>query len=159
MGSRYQHRSQIIVLSHDSNTKYMVKRSLFNLRIYTTRRDVRNHFTSVSLVQIFLVFMRFFFSRMKKRVQSNMLYSVDFYNLKLYKLYNKYFCLTYSIWNKTRFLFLSIQQRQSVYLDNFRNRSPCALCGNSFPYQRQQIDLNNKYGVVLVDWLSAIEED
>lgn len=49
---------------------------------------------------------------MKKRVQSNMLYSVDFYNLKLYKFYNKYFCLTYSIWNKTRFLFLSIQQRQ-----------------------------------------------
>lgn len=112
MGSQYQHQSQRIVLSHDSNTKYMVKRSLFNLRIYTTRRDIRNHFTSVSLVLIFLVFMRFFFSRMKKRVQSNMLYSVDFYNLKLYKFYNKYFCLTYSIWNKTRFLFLSIQQRQ-----------------------------------------------
>lgn len=42
-------------------------KDLFLIYVFTLHytRDVRNHFTSVSLVQIFLVFMRFFFHAWK----------------------------------------------------------------------------------------------
>ena len=53
----------------------MVKRSLFNLRIYTTRRDVRNHYICELGTDFFGIHEIFFFTHEKARAEQYVVFS------------------------------------------------------------------------------------
>lgn len=91
--SWYKQQSQNIALFHNSNAKCMVNRFIFYLGMYTSSRDSKQSLRSCDLGRDFFFFLRHFRER-ERASGAVMLYSVDFCNLNLYKLYNKYFCLT-----------------------------------------------------------------